>query len=198
MYCLRRRAVVRLRSRQRHRPHFRLHGGGGAADEVRALAKKYPDVNLVLSHGGGALPYILGRLKKSHASHPIYADPQASFERLYFDTVLFEIPALKFLCEVAGPKKVVLGTDHPFPARRRRSGSHRRATRSRRRRSKRAVLAAPRRGYSESTAAAARITGFARPARDALAARCRSDTSLALIDASSHSVRCGAVQPCPC
>jgi aminocarboxymuconate-semialdehyde decarboxylase len=77
--------------------------------------QKYPDVNLVLSHGGGALPYILGRLKKSHAAHPAYADPQASFERLYFDTVLFEIPALKFLCEVAGPKKVVLGTDHPFP-----------------------------------------------------------------------------------
>jgi aminocarboxymuconate-semialdehyde decarboxylase len=76
---------------------------------------RYPGVNLVIAHGGAALPYALGRLKRSHTVHPKHAEPEAGFRRLYFDTVLFEARALRFLCDVAGVEKVVLGTDHPFP-----------------------------------------------------------------------------------
>ena len=72
-------------------------------------------MNLVIAHGGAALPYALGRLKRSHTVHPKYAEPEAGFRRLYFDTVLFEARALRFLCDVAGVEKVMLGTDHPFP-----------------------------------------------------------------------------------
>lgn len=76
---------------------------------------RYSGVNLVIAHGGAALPYALGRLKRNYVLHPEYADPEASFRRLYFDTVLFEARALRFLCDVAGVDKVMLGTDHPFP-----------------------------------------------------------------------------------
>jgi len=75
----------------------------------------FAGVNLVIAHGGAALPYVLGRLKRSHAVHPKYAEPEAGFRRLYFDTVLFEARALRFLCDVAGAEKVVLGSDSPFP-----------------------------------------------------------------------------------
>jgi len=75
---------------------------------------RYPGVNLVLSHAGGALPYALGRLKRNHAIHPDYADPGEGFRRLYFDTVMFEPRALRFLCDVAGTDKIVLGSDFPF------------------------------------------------------------------------------------
>lgn len=75
---------------------------------------RFPGMTLVLSHGGGALPYALGRLKRNQAIHPEYADPLAGFRRLYFDTVLFEPRALRFLCDVAGADKVVLGSDYPF------------------------------------------------------------------------------------
>jgi aminocarboxymuconate-semialdehyde decarboxylase len=96
---------------------------GRISDTTHAVARllysghlvRYPGVNLVLAHGGGALPYVLGRLKRSHAAHPKYADPQEGFSRLYFDTVLFEARALRYLCDVAGIEKVVLGTDSPFP-----------------------------------------------------------------------------------
>jgi aminocarboxymuconate-semialdehyde decarboxylase len=71
-------------------------------------------MTLVLSHGGGALPYALGRLKRNRVIHPEYADPAEGFRRLYFDTVLFEPLALRFLCDVVGADKVVLGSDYPF------------------------------------------------------------------------------------
>jgi len=77
---------------------------------------RFPGVTLVVSHGGGALPYALGRLRRNRAIHPEgYADPFDGFRRLYFDTVLFEPQALRFLCDVAGADRVVLGSDYPFP-----------------------------------------------------------------------------------
>ena len=76
---------------------------------------RFPGVSLLLSHAGGALPYALGRLKRNHAIHPgEYADPAEGFARLYFDTVLFEPRALRFLCDVVGADKVMLGSDYPF------------------------------------------------------------------------------------
>ena len=78
--------------------------------------QRYPGIKLVISHGGAALPFALGRLRRNHAIHPgKYADPMDGFRRLYFDTVLFEARALRFLCDVAGADKVLLGSDHPFP-----------------------------------------------------------------------------------
>src|SRR5262249_50660248 len=96
---------------------------GRISDTTHAVARllysghlvRYPGVNLVLAHGGGALPYVFGRLKRSHAAHPKFADPQEGFANLYFDTVVFEPRALRFLCDAAGIEKVVLGTDSPFP-----------------------------------------------------------------------------------
>jgi aminocarboxymuconate-semialdehyde decarboxylase len=95
---------------------------GRLADSTLAVARllfsghltRFAGMTLVLSHGGGALPYALGRLKRNRAIHSDYADPEEGFRRLYFDTVLFEPRALRFLCDVAGADKVVLGSDYPF------------------------------------------------------------------------------------
>ena len=95
---------------------------GRLADSTIAVARllfsghltRFPGVSLILSHGGGALPYALGRLKRNHAIHPDYADPEEGLRRLYFDTVLFEPLALRFLCDMVGAEKVVLGSDYPF------------------------------------------------------------------------------------
>ena len=101
-----------------------LNAVGRLTDTTIAMARllfaghltRFPGVTLVVSHGGGALPYALGRLRRNRAIHPNgYADPLDGFRRLYFDTVLFEPQALRFLCDVAGADRVVLGSDHPFP-----------------------------------------------------------------------------------
>jgi len=97
---------------------------GRLTDTTTALARllfsghlqRYPGIKLIVSHGGAALPYALGRLKRNHAIHPgKYADPVEGFRRLYFDTVLFEAQALRFLAQTAGAEKLLLGSDHPFP-----------------------------------------------------------------------------------
>ena len=96
---------------------------GRLADSTIAVARllysghlvRFPGMSLVLAHGGGAIPGALGRLKRNCAIHPgEFADAEAGFRRLFFDTVVFEPLALRYLCDAAGADKVVLGSDFPF------------------------------------------------------------------------------------
>ena len=76
---------------------------------------RYPGVNLVISHGGAALAMVLGRLRRSFATAPAQnADPMDGFRRLYFDSVVYDTATLRFICELAGHDKVLMGTDLPF------------------------------------------------------------------------------------
>ena len=77
---------------------------------------RYPGARLVAAHGGGGLPYVLGRLVRNHVINPgRTADPLESFARLYFDSVVFDPAVLEFLVARAGPDRVLLGSDYPFP-----------------------------------------------------------------------------------
>jgi aminocarboxymuconate-semialdehyde decarboxylase len=77
---------------------------------------KFPGAKLVISHGGGALPYALGRLARNHAISPgKYADPRKGFEAMYFDSCVFDADSLEYLAKKAGPGRVMLGSDQPFP-----------------------------------------------------------------------------------
>lgn len=73
-------------------------------------------MKLVLSHGGAALPLVLGRLARNFTiAQGKYADPRKGFEALYFDSVVFDADALWFLAGKAGAAKIMLGSDMPFP-----------------------------------------------------------------------------------
>jgi aminocarboxymuconate-semialdehyde decarboxylase len=77
---------------------------------------KFPGMRFVLAHGGAALPYALGRLARNHAvSQGRYADPRKGFEAMYFDSCVFDADSLEYLCKKAGPGRVMLGSDQPFP-----------------------------------------------------------------------------------
>jgi aminocarboxymuconate-semialdehyde decarboxylase len=77
---------------------------------------KYPGMKLVLSHGGGALPYALGRLARNHKiAGGKYADPRKGFEAMFFDSCVFDADSLEYLARKAGPGRVMLGSDQPFP-----------------------------------------------------------------------------------
>ncbi|WP_329445686.1 amidohydrolase family protein [Streptomyces canus] len=80
------------------------------------IPDRFPGARILVAHGGAALPYVLGRLVRNHLTNPdTTADPLASFARLYFDSVLFDPAALEFLVAKAGPGRVLLGSDYPFP-----------------------------------------------------------------------------------
>jgi aminocarboxymuconate-semialdehyde decarboxylase len=80
------------------------------------IPARYPGARIVAAHGGGALPYVLGRLARNHVINPAgTADPLESFAELYFDSVVFDPAVLEFLVAKAGPDRVLLGSDYPFP-----------------------------------------------------------------------------------
>jgi aminocarboxymuconate-semialdehyde decarboxylase len=77
---------------------------------------KFPEMKFVLSHGGAALPYALGRLARNHAvSQGKYADPRKGFEAMYFDSCVFDADSLEYLAKKATPERIMLGSDQPFP-----------------------------------------------------------------------------------
>src|SRR5438067_9106682 len=108
---------------QRYESFGLLNGLARIEDSTVALARllyagvpaRYPGMKLVVAHGGGALPYVLGRLVRNYVISDGLADPLESFARLYFDTVVFDPPVLRLLRERAGADRLLLGSDYPFP-----------------------------------------------------------------------------------
>jgi aminocarboxymuconate-semialdehyde decarboxylase len=83
------------------------------------VLERHPELKLIVAHGGGALPAVMGRLARNygllHAAGETVADPSAGFAKLYFDSVVFSPHALRALLAVARPGGVMLGSDDPFP-----------------------------------------------------------------------------------
>jgi aminocarboxymuconate-semialdehyde decarboxylase len=80
---------------------------------------RYPDIRFLMVHGGGFVPYQAGRFAHGWDVRPepqvkLKAPPEASLNKLYFDTILHGKPALEFLVASAGVERVVLGSDYPF------------------------------------------------------------------------------------
>jgi len=83
---------------------------------------RFPDLRLVLSHGGGATPWLIGRFDRMYnaAPHEITGTvaekpPSAYLEQFYYDTILHNGQALRYLRELVGVDRLLLGTDLPFP-----------------------------------------------------------------------------------
>jgi aminocarboxymuconate-semialdehyde decarboxylase len=77
--------------------------------------KRFPGVKLVLSHGGAALPMLFGRLRRSFETTPAdNSDPIEGFKSLYFDTVVYDPRIVRFVAEMGGVDRVLMGTDLPF------------------------------------------------------------------------------------
>lgn len=80
---------------------------------------RFPKVKLLLAHGGGFLPYQIGRLNKGYeqwkaVSSALQAPPAEYLKRFWFDTVLWHTDALQYLVDSAGKEQVVPGSDFPF------------------------------------------------------------------------------------
>lgn len=76
----------------------------------------HADLRMLVVHGGGGVPYALGRLMRNFELHrDELADPRAGFARLSFDSVVYDPAPLRYLVELAGADRVLLGSDYPFP-----------------------------------------------------------------------------------
>jgi aminocarboxymuconate-semialdehyde decarboxylase len=75
---------------------------------------EHPRVNVLLAHGGGALPALRGRLAREQQIHPPGRDVHVSLRRFFVDTVVHDVDVLRGLVEFFGPDRVLLGSDYPF------------------------------------------------------------------------------------
>lgn len=82
--------------------------------------ERYPDIAFILSHAGGAVPYLAWRISLFSNIVPGMSDksPQqiiAALQRLYYDTALSATPyALRSLQELVDPSHILFGSDYPF------------------------------------------------------------------------------------
>jgi aminocarboxymuconate-semialdehyde decarboxylase len=89
---------------------------------MSGVLDRFPRLKLVLSHGGGAYPYLAGRFDIMHrrmdraAQGDVAAKmPSAYATQMAYDSIVHAPKALRFLIEVAGLDNVLLGTDYSFP-----------------------------------------------------------------------------------
>ena len=73
----------------------------------------FPDLKIIIPHGGGAIPYQMGRFH----SWAIRRNDEETFLRrmgkIWFDTVLYSEASLKMLFDVMGTERVIFGTERP-------------------------------------------------------------------------------------
>ncbi|HKA46186.1 MAG TPA: amidohydrolase family protein [Burkholderiales bacterium] len=84
----------------------------GALDELKKL-------RVLLAHGGGYIPYQIGRFVHGHRVRPEpkvnnVKSPREHFKRFYFDCLTHEARSTRHLINMVGADHVVIGTDNPF------------------------------------------------------------------------------------
>lgn len=82
------------------------------------LLERYPELKFIISHLGGAIPYLIGRIENCYNAYPecrgrISKNPLTYLHKIYFDTVSFYGPAL--MCAYAFTKAdyLAMGSDYP-------------------------------------------------------------------------------------
>ena len=79
--------------------------------------ERFPSVKIVLSHGGGFLPYVASRLAELRASlspEDSAASLMEQMRRFWFDTALVGPSGFPSLLAFADPQRIVFGTDFPY------------------------------------------------------------------------------------
>ncbi len=107
-------------------PHNLFWSVGFTYDTTLAVAKmifsgffdRHPRLKLIASHGGGMLPYLVGRFEmgdKVEFDHlrEMKRKPTDYLRHIYYDSITYDLAPLRYLIEVAGASQVMLGTDWP-------------------------------------------------------------------------------------
>lgn len=91
--------------------------GAWALLRTPRVFRDFPDLKIIVGHGGGYVPYQLGRARAYRAAEQALDPTLESFEeslsRLYFDTVLYNAESVEHLIKVIGVDRCIFGTDRP-------------------------------------------------------------------------------------
>jgi aminocarboxymuconate-semialdehyde decarboxylase len=77
---------------------------------------RYANMKVVAGIGGAALPYVIGRLRRNYSlDKDKLGDPDAALAAMYYDTIVQDTRALRYLADIVGPERIMMGSDMPFP-----------------------------------------------------------------------------------
>jgi aminocarboxymuconate-semialdehyde decarboxylase len=99
------------------------NGVGRISDAIVAVARllcsghvtRYRNAKFFVPMGAAGLPVLLGRLARNHKITPGVADPAEGLALLYTDSILHDPRVLRFVVEMIGAERVMMGSDMPFP-----------------------------------------------------------------------------------
>jgi OH-DDVA meta-cleavage compound hydrolase len=78
------------------------------------VLKDFPTLKIIVSHGGGAIPYQIGRFQSGTIMHRAEGERFLDgVRKLYYDTVLYSEGALRLLIETVGPEQCLFGAECP-------------------------------------------------------------------------------------
>ncbi|TAQ87424.1 hypothetical protein B7494_g4255 [Chlorociboria aeruginascens] len=92
---------------------------------LSGVFEKVPDLQMILAHSGGTLPFLAGRIESciEHDGH-LKAEGKLGHGRktvweilkknIYLDAVVYSEVGLKAAIQASGEDRVMFGTDHPF------------------------------------------------------------------------------------
>jgi aminocarboxymuconate-semialdehyde decarboxylase len=80
---------------------------------------RFPKLKICLSHAGGVLPFLIGRLEHGQSARPEardhYKHPFPHYlKNFYVDTITFRADTLRFVLGLMPPGHVFMGTDYPY------------------------------------------------------------------------------------
>jgi aminocarboxymuconate-semialdehyde decarboxylase len=99
------------------------NGLGRITDAIVAVARlicaghvaRYKNARIFAPMGAAALPFVLGRLKRNAQITPGIGDPVEGLAHVYTDSILHDARVLKFVVEIMGTDRLMMGSDMPFP-----------------------------------------------------------------------------------
>jgi aminocarboxymuconate-semialdehyde decarboxylase len=99
------------------------NGVGRISDAIVAVARllcsghvtRYRNARFFVPMGAAGLPFLLGRLVRNRKITPGVGDPAAGLALLYTDSIVHDPRVLRFVVEMIGAERVMMGSDMPFP-----------------------------------------------------------------------------------
>lgn len=103
------------------------NSAGQSIEEAKVMASLiyegilhgFPDLKIVIAHGGGYFPHYMGRMDRNHANRPDTVKntggrkPSEFLRSFHYDTCVYDPQVLKVLLERIGADRLVMGSDYP-------------------------------------------------------------------------------------
>ncbi|WP_244063708.1 amidohydrolase family protein [Bradyrhizobium sp. Ce-3] len=90
------------------------------------VPERFPRLRILLSHGGGALPWILPRMDFGWglgAKGKMTQAPSKLARKFWYDSILYDPVSLSFLGHAVGESRIVVGSDYPYAIRQKQPGA---------------------------------------------------------------------------